>query len=102
MLWYLLYQLNITILYIQFAKVSIENFKEEQSIQLSSNFASFATPLSYPVKNDNDAIIGQIIGNGIIILTNGQFTHYNVCLSYSQDDNSFTTYDIFNSYLQAY
>jgi hypothetical protein len=49
---------------------SAANYKITQTVQLSTNFASFSKPIVYAVRNtEHHAIVGALIGDGIQVVT---------------------------------
>jgi hypothetical protein len=65
---------------VQLAAVSATNFKEEEHITLSTNFAPRKAAPPYPVRNSKDAVVGNLIGNGLSIIGDQQLRYFEVCI----------------------
>ncbi|EGC32582.1 hypothetical protein DICPUDRAFT_81582 [Dictyostelium purpureum] len=76
------------------SQVSQQLYKSTTAQTLSSNFVSYKKPNNYGVMNDQNAIIGTILGDGVTINTQG-VSILSICLQYNgtKYSNEYKVYD---------
>jgi hypothetical protein len=72
--------LRLTSKCVQLAIVSALNFKHNVQVVLASNFATRNTVPLFPVHNQHGAVIGNLIGNGLLITVDQQLQSYQLCI----------------------
>jgi hypothetical protein len=66
------------------SEVSREQFKGKQTQTLSSNFVNFNSFVFYAVKNSNGAVVGAVVGDGILVNFGSQVVQsVEICLQIS-------------------
>ncbi|KAM9989789.1 hypothetical protein ACTFIY_005831 [Dictyostelium cf. discoideum] len=70
------------------SQISREIYTSAQKESLASNFVSYKKADKYGVKNDNDAIIGTLLGDGIMIKSQDGINEATICLTIFGTNNS--------------
>jgi hypothetical protein len=74
------------------SEVSRETFKGKAPQRLSSNFVAFNDFTFYSVHNNDDAVVGQVIGDGVELNIAAKINSAQVCIKYSTGADS--AYDV--------
>lgn len=77
------------------SQISTNWFRDEE-ISLSSALVNFKEKENFPVLNQNNDIIGAILGDGIVVTAQGQVSWYYLCIQKSRtdyDDDLYETQD---------
>ncbi|KAK5582520.1 hypothetical protein RB653_004105 [Dictyostelium firmibasis] len=80
------------------SQISREIYTSAQKESLASNFVSYKKADKYGVKNENDAIIGTLLGDGVMIKSQDGIKEVTICLAISGSNSS--KYPIFDFAIQ--